>query len=50
MFGYGFAEILAYAISGWVTGAVVVLVFNFVAKRMGGIDAKWLITEETAKQ
>jgi ABC-type phosphate/phosphonate transport system permease subunit len=47
---YGLAETATYAISGWVTGAAVALVFNFAARRMGGIDAKYLITEESANQ
>jgi hypothetical protein len=49
-FAYGLADIAAYAASGWITGAFVALVFNFVAKRMGGINAEYLITEEPAKQ
>ncbi|MGD0799970.1 MAG: hypothetical protein ABR906_01510 [Terracidiphilus sp.] len=36
------AEIIAYAISGWITGAAAALCFNLVAKRMGGIDAKYV--------
>ena len=39
-----FAAIISYAVSGWITGAAAVLCFNFVAKRMGGIDAKYVST------
>jgi hypothetical protein len=38
------ASILAYAVSGWITGIVVALCFNFVAKNMGGIEAKFVST------
>ena|ERR1035437_4711294 len=38
------AEIIAYALSGWITGAAAVICFNFVAKKMGGIDAKFVST------
>jgi hypothetical protein len=38
----GLASIIAYAVTGWITGAVFVLCFNFIAKRMGGIDAKFV--------
>ena len=31
-----------YAATGWLTGAVVVLCFNFVARRTGGIEASVL--------
>ena len=41
-----FAGIIAYAISGWITGAAAVICFNFVAKRMGGIDAKYVLTTD----
>jgi hypothetical protein len=36
-----------YAISGWLTGAVAVVVFNFVAKRMGGIEATAFVSRST---
>jgi len=47
---YGLADIAAYAVSGWITGAFATLVFNFAARRLGGIDAEYLIVEESAKQ
>jgi hypothetical protein len=37
-----------YAISGWLTGAVAVVLFNFVAKRMGGIEATAFVSRSTA--
>jgi hypothetical protein len=39
---YGFAGIVAYALTGWITGAAIALCFNVIAKAMGGIDAKFL--------
>lgn len=33
-------EVFCYAISGGITGTIFASSFNFVAKRMGGIDAK----------
>jgi ABC-type phosphate/phosphonate transport system permease subunit len=41
---YCMAEILAYALTGWITGAVFALCFNFIAKATGGIDAKYVST------
>jgi TM2 domain-containing membrane protein YozV len=38
----GVAEILAYAVTGWITGAVAALGFNIVCRRLGGIDAKYV--------
>jgi hypothetical protein len=40
----GVAEILAYALTGWITGAAIALCFNVVAKATGGIDAKYVST------
>jgi len=40
------AEIIAYAITGWITGAAAALCFNLVAKWRGGIDAKYVSTTE----
>jgi len=34
--------VLSNALCGWITGLAVVLCFNFVAKRTGGIDAKFV--------
>ena len=34
------AAVLSYALTGWITGAVAAVLFNVVAKQMGGIDAK----------
>ena len=36
--------VVVYAASGWVTGAFVALCFNAVAKRMGGVEAKYFLT------
>ena len=36
---------LCYAATGWVTGAAAVLVFNFIARRTGGIEASLLTSE-----
>jgi hypothetical protein len=33
---------LCYAATGWMTGVAVVLIFNFVARRLGGIEASVL--------
>ena len=45
----GIAEILAYAATGWITGAAAAWCFNVVAKLMGGIDAKYVsIVDELA--
>jgi hypothetical protein len=38
----GVAEILAYAVTGWITGAAAALCFNIACKQLGGIDAKYL--------
>jgi hypothetical protein len=39
------AAVFCYAITGWLTGTAAVLVFNFVARRMGGIDASILVKD-----
>jgi hypothetical protein len=39
----GVAEILAYAVTGWITGAAAALCFNIVCRRVGGIDAKYVL-------
>jgi hypothetical protein len=36
-----------YAATGWLTGAAIVLCFNFIARRTGGIEAS-VLTEEQA--
>jgi hypothetical protein len=41
---FGFATVVAYALTGWITGAAIALCFNLVAKKMGGIDAKYVST------
>jgi hypothetical protein len=38
------AEIVAYAVTGWITGAAAALCFNLVAKQRGGIDTKYVST------
>jgi hypothetical protein len=43
----GVAEILAYALTGWVTGAVMTLCFNLIARQVGGIDVKYVSTVST---
>lgn len=40
------ATVLAYTLSGWLTGALAALCFNLVAKRIGGIDATYVSTAE----
>ena len=40
--------ILLYALTGWITGATGALCFNWVAKWMGGIDAKFVETVDDA--
>src|ERR1700691_1209185 len=55
MFGnivFCIAALLSYALTGWITGVVVGLCFNAVAKQTGGIDAKYVpvaIDETTPK-
>src|ERR1700692_1411467 len=39
------ATSLCYALTGWLTGTAAVLAFNFVARRLGGIDASLLVKE-----
>jgi hypothetical protein len=34
--------VLSYAFSGWITGVTVTLCFNFIAKKTGGIDARFV--------
>jgi hypothetical protein len=43
--------VLGYALTGWITGIAVALGFNFIAKRLGGINAKYVSTvlDETRK-
>jgi hypothetical protein len=38
------AAVIGYAINGWITAAIAVFCFNFVARRTGGIDAKFVST------
>ncbi len=38
------ASMLAYALSGFITGAILTYCFNFVAGLMGGIDARFVRT------
>jgi hypothetical protein len=40
------AAVLSYALTGWITGVVAAVCFNFIAKQTGGIDAKYVVTEE----
>ena len=35
-------SILSFALTGWITGITVVLSFNLIAKKIGGIDAKFV--------
>jgi hypothetical protein len=46
----GIAEIVAYALTGWITGAVATACFNGIVKSLGGIDAKHIsvIDENTS--
>jgi|ERR1700688_4147640 len=36
------AAVLSYALTGWITGAFAAVSFNVIAKKMGGIDAKYV--------
>jgi Flp pilus assembly protein protease CpaA len=36
------ATVVSYALTGWLTGMALAVFFNFIAKRMGGIDAKYV--------
>jgi hypothetical protein len=35
------ALILSYAVTGWISGLVLAIVFNLLAKRMGGVGEKY---------
>jgi hypothetical protein len=39
---------VCYAATGWLTGAVLVLCFNFIVRRTGGIEASVLTNESLA--
>jgi len=39
---------VCYTVTGWLTGAAAVLAFNFVARRIGGIDASVLTSSSPA--
>jgi hypothetical protein len=41
-----FAAVVSFAVSGWITGAVFALSFNFVAQKTGGIDAKFVLVAD----
>ena len=43
-----FASVAVYAISGWVSGALLATMFNFVAKKIGGIDPTYFTLERSA--
>lgn len=43
--GLCFLAGLSFALTGWITGAATVLVFNFIARRTGGIEAS-VMTDE----
>lgn len=45
-FLYATAAVLAYALSGCITGLVGTSLFNFIAGLMGGIDARFVKTAE----
>jgi hypothetical protein len=36
------ASVVSYSLTGWLTGAVVALCFNQIAKYTGGVDAKYV--------
>lgn len=36
------AAVLSYALTGWMTGVLVAVCFNVIAKLTGGIDAKYV--------
>lgn len=40
--------VFSYGLSGWITGIAVALCFNFVAQKTGGIDAKFVVTEDSS--
>jgi hypothetical protein len=41
----GLGTLVAYAVSGWITGAVVAGVFNLAASWLGGIDANHFVLD-----
>ena len=48
----GVVAVLLYVLTGWITGTVATLCFNYVAKRTGGIDVQGALTvkeDEIAK-
>ena len=40
-------SVLSYSLTGWLTGTATALCFNFAARRMGGIDAKYFTVTQT---
>jgi hypothetical protein len=40
--------VLSYALSGWITGVALTLCVNFIARKTGGIDAKFVTVAEDA--
>jgi hypothetical protein len=42
--------VLSYALSGWITGVALTLCINFIARKTGGIDAKFVTVAEDAPE
>jgi len=40
--------IFSFALSGWITGAALTLCFNFIADKVGGVNAKFVTVAEDA--
>jgi len=43
---YAIAAVVAYAVSGCISGLIGTYLFNFIAGRMGGIDARFVKTDD----
>jgi len=43
---WGAIQTVAYATSGWLTGAIFAILFNVVIRLIGGIDAKYVILND----
>jgi len=44
------ASVLSYSVTGWLTGAGAALCFNLIAKRIGGVDAKYFAVSDAAPE
>jgi hypothetical protein len=47
---WGAVQTFAYAVSGWLTGAIFAILFNLVISLTGGIDAKYVRVAEIERR